>query len=217
MRVFRFCMPVVLLAVFLCLTDPAAGQQGTLTGRVTDAENGQPLDGAQIQVLGGARDTGVLSSGDGAFRIELPTGTYSLVVEFLGFRTERFDGIRVTAGQTTSYDVQLTSAAVALNELVVTASRGLPEKQVEAPATTHLVGTMEIRERATATPVDHIRAAPGVDIITHGIQATNVVVRGFNNIFSGSLHALTDHRLAGVPSLRVNLLHFIPSNNEDID
>ncbi len=76
---------------------------------------------------------------------------------------------------------------------------------------------MEIQERPVQTPVEHLRAAPGVDIISEGIQATNVVVRGFNNIFSGALHALTDHRLAGVPSLRVNLLHFIPSNNEDID
>ncbi|MFS8639017.1 MAG: TonB-dependent receptor, partial [Gemmatimonadota bacterium] len=39
----------------------------------------------------------------------------------------------------------------------------------------------------------------------------------FNNIFSGSLHALTDNRIAGVPSLRVNVLHFIPAGNEDID
>jgi iron complex outermembrane receptor protein len=44
-----------------------------------------------------------------------------------------------------------------------------------------------------------------------------VVVRGFNNIFSGALHMLTDHRLAGVPSLRVNLMHFIPSNEEDVE
>jgi len=68
----------------------------------------------------------------------------------------------------------------------------------------------------TAT-VDHLRSAPGVDIISHGLQASNVVVRGFNNIFSGGLHMLTDHRLAGVPSLRVNLMHFIPSNEQDID
>ncbi len=44
-----------------------------------------------------------------------------------------------------------------------------------------------------------------------------MVVRGFNNIFSGALHMLTDHRLAGVPSLRVNLMHFIPATDADID
>lgn len=217
MRVLRSGILGSLLAAMLLMAGPAAAQQGTLVGRVTDVETGNPVDGAQIQVLGGAADTGVLSSGDGAYRIQLASGTYSLVVQFIGYRTDRFDGIRVVTGQTTSFDIQLTSTAVALNELVVTASRGRPEKQVEAPATTHLVGTMEIQERAVATPAEHLRAAPGVDIITHGLQATNVAVRGFNNIFSGSLHALTDHRLAGVPSLRVNLLHFIPSNNEDID
>ncbi len=67
------------------------------------------------------------------------------------------------------------------------------------------------------TMADHLRDAPGVDIISEGIQSTNVVIRGFNNIFSGSLHLLTDHRLAGVPSLRVNLMHFIPANNLDVE
>jgi len=64
---------------------------------------------------------------------------------------------------------------------------------------------------------DHLRSAPGVDVITTGLQGTNVVVRGFNNIFSGSLHMLTDYRLAGVPSLRVNQMHWIPATDEDID
>jgi iron complex outermembrane receptor protein len=56
----------------------------------------------------------------------------------------------------------------------------------------------------------------GVDVITSGVQSTNVVVRGFNNIFSGALHTLTDYRVAGVPSLRVNFMHFIPQTDDDI-
>ena len=65
--------------------------------------------------------------------------------------------------------------------------------------------------------MEHLRSAPGVDILTYGLQGGNVTTRGFNNIFSGGLHMLTDNRLAGVPSLRVNLMHFIPSNDADID
>ena len=42
-------------------------------------------------------------------------------------------------------------------------------------------------------------------------------VRGFNNIFSGSLLTLTDNRIARVPSLRVNAFNFIPTSNEDIE
>ncbi|HET9948746.1 MAG TPA: TonB-dependent receptor, partial [Longimicrobiales bacterium] len=40
---------------------------------------------------------------------------------------------------------------------------------------------------------------------------------GFNNIFSGALHMLTDYRLASVPSLRVNLMHFIPATELDVE
>jgi len=214
---YRHGVRLLVAASFFWFAVPLAAQNGTLTGRVTDRESGQPLDGAQVQVLGAGQPTGVLSNADGVFQIQVSAGEYSVVVEFLGFVTTREDGVQVSAGQTTTLDVELQSTAVALDPIVYSASRSQPEKMVDAPATTYLVGRVEIQERMPPTPVDHLRSAPGVDIITEGIQSTNVVVRGFNNIFSGSLHALTDHRLAGVPSLRVNLLHFIPSNNDDID
>jgi outer membrane receptor for ferrienterochelin and colicins len=215
----RYTHGVRLLVAVLSLwfTAPLAAQNGTLTGRVTDTESGQPLDGAQVQVVGGGEATGGLTNAEGIYRIQLPAGTYSVVVEFLGFVTGRQDGVTVRAGQTTTVDIQLESTAVALDPIVYSASRGQPEKLVDAPATTYLVGTVEIQERLAPSPVEHLRSAPGVDIISEGVQSSNVVVRGFNNIFSGSLHFLTDHRLAGVPSLRVNLLHFIPSNNDDIE
>jgi iron complex outermembrane receptor protein len=199
------------------MTAQLSAQQGTLTGRITDAETGLPLDGAQVQILGSGQETGTLSNSDGVYRIQLSAGTYAVVVQYVGYVNERINAVVLRAGGTTTADIQMRGTALALNELVVTASRGRPEKQVEAPATVHLVGATEIQERSVASPVEHIRTAPGVDVITHGLQAANVVVRGFNNIFSGALHTLTDHRLAGVPSLRVNLMHFIPANNDDLD
>jgi len=217
MRILRHSFSAFLLLGLLGLAGPLQAQQGTLTGRVIDIETGQPLSGAQISILGGGQGLGGLSNDAGSYRIELPAGSYRVVVEFLGYVTASFDNVEVTAGGSTAFDVQLSSNVLALSPLVVTASRGRAEKLVETPATTHLVSSMQIQERPTQTPVDHLRQAPGVDIITEGISSSNIVVRGFNNIFSGALHALTDHRLAGVPSLRVNLLHFIPSNDDDID
>ncbi|HSM61513.1 MAG TPA: TonB-dependent receptor [Longimicrobiales bacterium] len=213
----RTLLALALAAVALALPRPGAAQQSILTGRVTDVETGQGIDAAQVQVLGGAQSTGGLTDQTGRYRIQVPAGTHSIVVQRIGYREERFDGIEVPSGGTTTYDIQLTSVAVALGGIEVTAASRRAEKQVEAPATTHVVGSTEISERPTVTPTDHLREAPGVDIITHGVQATNVVVRGFNNIFSGALHVLTDHRLAGIPSLRVNLLHFVPANNEDVE
>ena len=208
---------LVALAAFLAATGTLSGQQGTLTGVVTNSETGVPISAAQIQVLGGAQATGTLSDSQGRYRIDLPAGSYDLIVTVIGYRLTRFDGISLTAGQTTTYDMRLLSQAQELDALVITASRGTPEKSTEAPATTFNVSSAEITERPAATLADHLKTAPGVDVISSGLQSTNVVVRGFNNIFSGALHMLTDHRLAGVPSLRVNLMHFIPSNEEDVD
>ncbi|MCG6954567.1 MAG: TonB-dependent receptor [Gemmatimonadetes bacterium] len=205
--------------LFLALLLPGAltAQQGVISGTVTDVGTGRPVPTAQVQILGGAAPVGALTNQAGVYRIEVAPGTYSIVVEEVGHRPERVDGVRVTAGQTTVRDIQLTSQALELDKIVVSSSRGVAERQIDAPATTHVVGTTEIEERPVATLAEHLRGAPGVDIITEGIQSNNVVIRGFNNIFSGSLHMMEDHRLAGVPSLRVNLMNFIPANNDDVE
>ena len=208
------CVPTLVLSLALVAGNVAA-QDGTLTGTLADAGNGTPIVSAGIEILGVDRAP-MLSGAGGQFSISLPAGTYSVLVTALGYREHREDGVRVRADETTVLDLSLTSAALQLNPVVVTASRRA-ESRTDAPNTVYVVGETEIQERAVVTPVDHLRSAPGVDIIQQGTQSRNVVIRGFNNIFSGSLHFLVDNRIAGVPSLRANLLHFVPQTNEDLE
>ncbi len=56
-----------------------------------------------------------------------------------------------------------------------------------------------------------------IDVVTTGLQSNHVVVRGFNNIFSGATLSMTDNRIARVPSLRVNIAHLQPTTNLDIE
>ena len=203
--------------VLVLVAGPVAAQNGVLSGRVIDAETGGPVSQAQIQILGGGESRGSTSNAQGLYQADLPPGTYDVVVENLGYVGVRLENVGVSAGETTAYDITLTSVVLALDGIVVSASRSAPEKSTEAPATTHIVSSVEIGERPTPTMADHLRSAPGVDVITTGLQGTNVVVRGFNNIFSGALHMLTDHRLAGVPSLRVNQMHWLPTTDEDVE
>ena len=205
----------VTLGLLVAGTSHVAAQTGTLSGAIIDAETGMPLVSAGVEVLGSGVPL-TLTSGAGQFTLAVPDGTYAVLITSLGYRDHREDGVSVRAGSTTTLDVTMTSQALELNAIVVSASRQA-EKNTEAPATTHVVSSTEIEERPAVTIVDHMKAVPGVDIISHGTQATNVVIRGFNNIFSGALHALTDNRLAGVPSLRVNLLHWIPATSDDLE
>jgi iron complex outermembrane receptor protein len=50
-----------------------------------------------------------------------------------------------------------------------------------------------------------------------GIAQSNIVARGFNNAFYGSMLMLQDYRFAGVPSLRVNVPFLFTGTNEDIE
>ena len=56
-----------------------------------------------------------------------------------------------------------------------------------------------------------------MDIIRTGLNQSNVVVRGFNNAFSGALLSMVDNRIARVPSFRLNAYHFIPTASGDIE
>lgn len=190
-------------------------QQGTIAGRVVDEETGRPLADAQVYVRGGG--AGVLSNAQGAFRIPSAPGLNTVVVELIGYLTIA-ESVDVPAGGTVNVEVTLTPTALALAGIIVTSDRSVEgERQIVSTGTTDLISSLEIRERPTVNPSDYLATATGVDVIKTGLQNSNIVVRGFNNIFSGSLHMLSDYRLAGVPSLRVNLMHFIPTVDEDID
>ncbi len=194
-------------------------QNGVLTGVVT-SDTGQPVATAQVTVLRGGPGAAVVTDEQGRYRIQLAAGTYDVVFDH-GFHEERRESnVSISSGQTTTLNVQLASFASLLDAIVVTTSRtqldaGEPSR--ESPGMTDVISGTEVRDRPSPDITDHLVESPGVDRINYGLQASNFVVRGFNNIFSGALHMLSDYRLAGVPSLRVNLAHFIPTTSEDLE
>jgi outer membrane receptor for ferrienterochelin and colicins len=212
----------ILLSAALSLllaASPAAAQSGYIIGTVTRQDTGAPLVNARVEArtVTNAVAARALSDGAGRFRLSgLNPGVYTVVVSVLGFDEARVGGVQVTSDAGANVTVTLAETIFVLDDVVISASRR-QERALDAPAMSSVVNTREIQERPAVTPTDHVRNVPGIDIIQQGIQATNVVARGFNNIFSTTLHTLSDHRLASIPSLRVNLMHFIPANNEDIE
>jgi outer membrane receptor for ferrienterochelin and colicins len=207
------------LVLSLCAAASLAAQQtGTLSGRVTDAESGTPIATVDVQVRGPGGQ--VVASGqsdqEGNFRIaNVPAGRYALVFSHITYEQRRED-VRVAAGETAAASARLSLRPLALGSIIVTGSK-VSEKALAAPSSNSKVNNIEIQEKAAVTPVEHVRSLPGIDYIQTGVQGVNVVARGFNNIFSGALHTLTDYRIAGVPSLRVNFMHFIPQTDDDFD
>ncbi len=195
----------------------AAAQNGTISGRVTDADGGRAVVGATVQALHatGSSAGGTMTNDEGAYRFSVAPGTYTISVRRIGYGEMERRNVVVDAGGTAEVDIALSAVAIVLNPTVVTGSR-TPEKAQDAPSHTEVVTPQIIEERPTLTPVDQIRSVPGVDYASTGVQGGNVVVRGFNNVFSGAMLTISDYRYATVPSLRVNTPYLIATPNEDV-
>lgn len=206
---------LALAATFLAI--PAAAQTGTIQGKVTGT-TGTPISGVQVQAVSGLRTGGsAVTDANGDFRMgNVAAGTYTVRARLLGYSAASVSGINVTSGFVATANLTMEQVASVLDQVITTASRA-PEKVIDAPASVSVVNNVEINERPSITVADHVAALPGMDVARGGLMQSNIVARGFNNIFSGSLLTLTDNRFAFVPSLRVNIPYLSPTTNEDIE
>ncbi|HEU4556852.1 MAG TPA: TonB-dependent receptor [Longimicrobium sp.] len=200
--------------ISLLLASPLAAQvTGTVAGRVTDGSNQRPLAGVQVSVSGSARSA--VTNADGDYRLTVGVGAVTIRANTLGY-TAVSTTVNVAAGETITHNLALTPSPIALDAMVVSASRRA-ERAQEAPASVSVVGAQEVAQRPAVNAAEHLRNVPGVDIAQNGIFNTNVVVRGFNAAFSSSLAMLTDYRIASVPGLQVNRMGSIALTNEDLE
>ncbi|MEE1566385.1 MAG: TonB-dependent receptor [Arenicellales bacterium] len=108
-----------LLTLWLLAALPLTGQEkGTITGRLSDSETGEPLPGVNVMVKG--TYYGAASDGDGFYRItNVSAGSYDMEVSMIGYKVILRTGVKVNAGQTTTVDFQLEQTVLALGEEVV--------------------------------------------------------------------------------------------------
>src|SRR5688572_2112682 len=208
---------LLFVLAFMGFSVPAAAQTGTIQGKVTGV-TGTPISGVQVTASTGLRTVAsALTDANGDFRMaNIPAGTYTVRARLLGYSAQSQDNVAVTSGFVATTNLTLTQVASQLEQVITTASRA-PEKVIDAPASVSVVNAVEINERAAVNVADHVAALPGIDVARGGLVRSNIVARGFNNIFSGALLTLTDNRFAFVPSLRVNIPYLSTTTNEDIE
>ena len=211
----------IVLSFFLCVLFSIGVESvaaATLKITVTDAQAGQGLSGVSVTVIPQTGDatTGVSGTTGKLMMTDLVAGVYTLRATLAGYADAVVADVRLAAEETRFIEVVLALKMIQLDQISVTASRRR-EKVLEAPASVALVGDSEIKDRVSPSVAEHLKSVRAVDVVTAGLGTSYVVVRGFNNVFSGSLLSLVDNRIASVPSLRVNSYTFIPTINADIE
>ncbi|MFC1732450.1 TonB-dependent receptor domain-containing protein, partial [candidate division KSB1 bacterium] len=206
--------------VFLVLSQPVYSQSAALSGRVTNSRTGDPLIGANIVLtlpVIGARPIGAASGENGVYELRnIQPGTYTIMASFVGYETRLYENIAFSPGQRRRLNISLTPTVLETEPVEVSAFRRTMNT-LESTSSISVVDTTQLQAIQPMSPADHVAGLAGVDVVKTGINKSNVAVRGFNDISSGSLLMLIDNRIGRVPSLRFNAMNFIPTSNEDIE
>ena len=131
---------VAALALAL-LPSLAKAQGGTISGTVVDQSNQQPLQDAQVSVVGTQR--GAATDQRGHFTITgVPAGSYTVRARRIGFAVGN-QTVTVGAGATATVSFALSAAATQLEEVVVNAVTGVAERRIETGTN---VGHVDVAE-----------------------------------------------------------------------
>ncbi len=109
---------ILMLGIFLSSLVMMTPEKGTVTGKITDNQTGQPV--AKVTVLlqqkGLTMATG-LSTSDGSFSIEAEAGTYDLKINASGYQPFTKRHITVISGKKKIVNVSLHQSLITLDEI----------------------------------------------------------------------------------------------------
>ncbi len=151
----------------------ASAQTGSIKGKVTDASNGEPMVSATVilraQGTGNsapvAADRGRISKRDGTFQfIEIPPGSYTIRVTYVGYQTTT-QNIVVRADQETTADIAMTPDPKGITEIVITGVASRKEKSVSEVAVSR-IDMEEITDKGAFQDISQALAGktPGVTV-----------------------------------------------------
>ncbi|MDP6089994.1 MAG: TonB-dependent receptor [Candidatus Marinimicrobia bacterium] len=155
----------------------ASGQNGIISGFVTDSSSGEALIGANVVLIESGK--GMATEMNGYYIIQsVAEGTYTLMVSYVGFKTYRAP-VSIAAGESKKINVTLAEKMVEMTEVEVTAER-LQRRNNIQPSKINLSPRMMKAAPALAEPdlFRTIQALPGV--LTTSEFSTGLVIRGGN-------------------------------------
>jgi len=158
----------LVMAILLLSWPQSAWGQGKIAGTVQEAGTGDALIGVSILIEGTTR--GTTTDADGNYvLLNLRPGSYTLVFSYVGYQRHTVSDLTVSTGQTARMDVELVSAVLEGDEIIVRAERPLVQKDLTASRKT------VVAEEIDALPVESL----------FGVLATQA---GVTTGASGELH-----------------------------
>ena len=182
----RFLLPLSLAVAFAAAgTLSAQGTRpGTVSGVVSNQATHDLLAGAVVSVEGTSFTTS--SERGGSYSLTVPEGSHTLLVTFSGLDPERVPVV-VTAGQTTTKDIELTSGVYKLEVFSVKGVREGSALAIQAQRQSDnpkWVAATDTYGNPAANPGELIQRLPGISTDIVGSEVRSLYVRGMGPGFS---------------------------------
>jgi len=186
------------LACMLLLFNCSLFAQKTVTGRIINNADKQPISGATIQVKGTkvATQTGA----DGSFSINVPQDNNVLLISVIGYQNLQLP----VSGRSAIGDIALTMAVTSLNEIVVTGYAVQRKKDLTGAVS--VVDLADAKKQPVPDVVNMLQGqASGVSVVSSGQpgQSPVIRIRGFNSFGNNTPLYVVD----GVPTQNVSDLN----------
>lgn len=149
-------------------------------GRVTDADLGTPLPGANIILLNSDPLIGTVSDSDGYFKLELvPLGRQSFQISLIGYESAFVSNVLVSAGKEVDLQIKLTESVTQMKEVVVSAEEEKSGSLNQMATVSARTFTVEETKRFAGSFDDPGRMAQSfAGVSSNNDNSNEIVIRG---------------------------------------
>jgi len=215
-RIILFFLYLITTAAISSFSPEAqASARGIIAGKVVDAETGEALIGANVLIKG--TTMGSATDLQGNYRVpSVPSGTYTLVITYIGYQTKEITDLTVTDGQATSMDISLGFEVLTGQEVVVTArairnnETALLRDRQKAISVSDAVSVNAVSRAGGSNAAEAMKQITGASVV----EGKFVYVRGLGDRY-------TSTQLNGIeipstnPYRRAGSIDLIPTNMVD--
>lgn len=170
-----------LLFSFITIFCTSAAIAQSIKGIVTDEKSGSGMPGVSILIQG--TNTGTVTDAEGNYNLSIAAGAHQMVVSFIGYTTQT---IKVNVDGPKELNIVLAEGASALDEVVVTGSRGGGRVKTESPVP---VDVINIQQLTTQAPQNNLNQIMNV-VAPSFTSNTTTVADGTDHIDPAQLRGL---------------------------
>ncbi|MEQ9441401.1 MAG: TonB-dependent receptor [Cyclobacteriaceae bacterium] len=175
MRIFTHVKCLCLLLLSFLVGAAGYAQQKTISGTITDLENGETLPGVNILIQG--TTSGTVTNMDGVFQISVPGNDAVLEFTSIGYVSEE-----ITVGNQTTINLAMSPDIQSLSEVVVTGYSS--QRKADITGAIAVVEPEQMNQITAASFIQKLDGrASGVTVNTGGAPggASTVRIRGISS------------------------------------